>query len=676
MMTFLNSIILTLSFAILIPILIHLFNRQKKTKKSFSSLRFLKMLEKQRLNRINIYQYLLIIIRTIIIGLLILAFARPTLVTDITSNTNGARTTAIIIIDTGFNMRYYDEKGMRFDRAREVLKKVVNLYQPDDQVFVLLSHQPQIIESDSLTIDNINCSFSKADWISVANETVKIFESHNNFNQEVIVISDNISSTAFFSSIKDQIQKTRFYSIQAGDRTFNNVGVDSVYFINNLFEPLQPIDLEVSLYKTGINNGENTEIHLYVNDKREAYSQASIAPESKTTVPLTFQPREFGYIHGYIEISEDALENDNRYYFSLNIPEEVDILFVDQKSSVYLESALKAIDLNSNVNIKFSSYESWGIDNFSRYHKIFLSNFSSIEDVLISRLIDYLNTGGRIILMPGFNSIPTDINYLLNKLNSDIRVVDLASTNDPKSYFKLTLPSKGHPIIGNLFRKNDINIDSPHFSKYFQVRKSTKYNRLLSFSNNDPFLLNDKIHNGNIYLFTSYIDESWTDIQFKGIFIPLLTRILSSDNHGFEHGTNGAKVNSKFEHVLSPSDKVGRYSLKTPDNMIINLIPELSGRKHVLKLNHFNRPGIYTIFNEAQTVSLVSVNISSSNMLSQIIEMDNQKGDNLPMVFKEDEDFGNKIVEARSGYELWKFFILLIIVFILMELILIKKIEK
>lgn len=47
--------------------------------------------------------------------------------------------------------------------------------------------------------------------------------------------------------------------------------------------------------------------------------------------------------------------------------------------------------------------------------------------------------------------------------------------------------------------------------------------------------------------------------------------------------------------------------------------------------------------------------------------MDNQKGDNLPMVFKEDEDFGNKIVEARSGYELWKFFILLIIVFILME---------
>ena len=73
--------------------------------------------------------------------------------------------------------------------------------------------------------------------------------------------------------------------------------------------------------------------------------------------------------------------------------------------------------------------------------------------------------------MPGFSSIPTDINYLLNKLNSDIQVVDLTSTNDPDSYFKLSLPSKGHPIIGNLFRKNDINIDSPHFSKYFQIKK-------------------------------------------------------------------------------------------------------------------------------------------------------------------------------------------------------------
>ena len=148
MITFLNSIIFTLAFAALIPLLIHLFNRQKRTRKSFSSIRFLKMLEKQRLNRINIYQYLLIIIRTLIVALLIIAFARPTLITDIIPDSNAARTTAIIILDTGLNMRYYDDRGIRFDRAIITLKKVLELFKPE-------LHEIELYKQDSSQFNSV-----------------------------------------------------------------------------------------------------------------------------------------------------------------------------------------------------------------------------------------------------------------------------------------------------------------------------------------------------------------------------------------------------------------------------------------------------------------------------------------------------------------------------------------
>ena len=131
MFTFLNSIILSALFAALIPLLIHLFNKQKTKKIKFSSLRFLKKLEKRRLKKVKIYQILLIIIRTLLIIFLILAFARPTfagawsILQEPSTNT-----TAVVILDDGLSMRQYDSGGNRFNRALLKLNHVLKSFKP------------------------------------------------------------------------------------------------------------------------------------------------------------------------------------------------------------------------------------------------------------------------------------------------------------------------------------------------------------------------------------------------------------------------------------------------------------------------------------------------------------------------------------------------------------------
>ena len=542
MMTFLNSFIFTLAFAVLIPLLIHLFNRQKRTKKVFSSIRFLKMLEKQRLNKINIYQYLLIIIRTLIVAMLILAFARPTLITDFNWAEGTARTTSIIILDTGINMRYYDDQGMRFDRGVAISKNLLNIFDPEDQIFILPTHQEKVVSVDSLNIDEIKCSYLNNQWNNIEDRVARILTLFPNYNQEVFIISDNINLPPNFLATLSPFPNLKQYIFQIGDQSYNNVSIDSLDFVNDLLQPFQPIELQVILNNSGLLQADNVEVNLYVNEKREAYALTNIAAGKRRTISLTFQPKEFGFIEGFVEINEDALDADNRYYFNLNIPEELDILFVDQNPSLFLESALKTIDDNSNINIKFSSYEQWGIDNFNKYYKIFLSNFTSINNINISRLNDYLTTGGRLILMPGYNSMPNSINQFLEKLDSGIRIIDLATTADLNSYFKLEVPTLSNPLIGNLFRSMDSRINNPHFSQYFQVKFDKRVHSLLNFSNRDPYVLFEKSKSGYIYLFTSYVDDAWTDLQYRGIFVPLLTRILSSDNYGLDQYLNRIRV--------------------------------------------------------------------------------------------------------------------------------------
>jgi len=101
MFNFLNPIILFVAgAAVLFPLLIHIFNRQKVKKILFSSLLFLRSLEKTRMRRVKIKEYLLLIIRSLIILLVVAAFARPAIRGSFASKVGAhAKTSLVLLLD-------------------------------------------------------------------------------------------------------------------------------------------------------------------------------------------------------------------------------------------------------------------------------------------------------------------------------------------------------------------------------------------------------------------------------------------------------------------------------------------------------------------------------------------------------------------------------------------------
>lgn len=76
-MTFLTPSILWGLLAALIPILIHLFSLRKTKEVEFSTLRFIKELEHETIRKLKLRQWLLVLLRVLIIICLVLMFARP-----------------------------------------------------------------------------------------------------------------------------------------------------------------------------------------------------------------------------------------------------------------------------------------------------------------------------------------------------------------------------------------------------------------------------------------------------------------------------------------------------------------------------------------------------------------------------------------------------------------------
>ncbi|RMD86484.1 MAG: hypothetical protein D6813_14865, partial [Calditrichaeota bacterium] len=145
MFTFLNSAILIGLVAVALPVLIHLFTRQKIKTVYFSSLKFLKELQKQQIRKLKIRQILLLILRTLVVLFLVLAFARPTLKkTRSSALETGAQISAVIILDNTLSMGREVQGTRLIDEAKERALKVLDYLRPGDEMYLLYPQHPPV----------------------------------------------------------------------------------------------------------------------------------------------------------------------------------------------------------------------------------------------------------------------------------------------------------------------------------------------------------------------------------------------------------------------------------------------------------------------------------------------------------------------------------------------------
>ena len=117
-MNFLNPWYLVAALAALVPLIIHLLHRQRARIEVFPSLEFLRKMMRKRTRRFRLKQILLLVMRTLLVLLIALALARPTL-TGGRAVRGHLPTTAVVILDDSFSMARRAEGGTLFDLARD-----------------------------------------------------------------------------------------------------------------------------------------------------------------------------------------------------------------------------------------------------------------------------------------------------------------------------------------------------------------------------------------------------------------------------------------------------------------------------------------------------------------------------------------------------------------------------
>jgi hypothetical protein len=695
-MVFLNPAFLFGLIAASIPVLIHLLNLKKLKRVEFSTLAFIKELQKSKIRRIKLKQWLLLALRVLIILLLVTGFARPTLEgLTIGGSTSAAKTSAVFILDDTFSMSLIDQRGSYFNQAKQTIKLLAaQLQQGDDLTLLLVSNRsgeiPQTFSSISefiIQLEATKLSYSSGYLHNSIVKAAKIMESSQNFNKEIYLFSDfQKGRLAEKNSLSDLSQvlndKIRLYVFNYEGKGSFNLGIESFEIKTRIFEPEKPVMFETRIVNYSSRQIDNRVISLYIDGERVSQKSLSLSPGGSALLELEAALKKTGHISAMVEIEDDEILFDNKRFNNFFISEKINLLLLSQTDSDprFVRLALASADENSQIKIIEKKLNQISTTNLNDYDVVILIGVQGISSTQAVK--EFLNSGKGIIIFPSAGSGISEFNTFFPFISLPALSGTAGKMNETLRRINFDKVEFNHPIFSGLFTSKEKNkIESPDIYFHFKLFPTSGSSNIISLIGGSSFLSEFKSGQGKILFYSVAPDLSWSNFPLKSIFVPLVYKsvyYLSVRNRTSSVFTAGDGI------MMNPELKtLAKVKIIRPDNQEITISGNDLTTRQLLLPAETSVAGNYRVVSNEKLMEIISVNPdpleSSADYLNEKVfsdYLDEIKFKGKLVKIDADENSVQKVLQARFGSELWKYFILTALVIALIEMLIARNNKK
>ncbi len=706
-MTFLNPFVLFGLAAAAIPILIHLLNKRKLRTIEFSTLTFLKELQKNKMRKITIRQWILLLLRTLIIIFLVLAFSRPALKGNFGTIGSHAKTSLLIILDNTASMNLHNEKGTYLDQAKEQALQIVSMMEENDDAIILRLSDVPSLTMETATHDKQKLQAMILETpVSVIHRTMdqalrscsSLLRRSKNINKEVYMLTDGqISTVRSPNNITGKNEevfepKVKFFFTNIGSSRHQNVGIDRLSISSSLLQVGRPVTIVAAVTNYGTSRIENHLAGLSVGGTRMMQKSITLDGGETGTLEFTFTPAHTGFITGSIDLEDDEFEMDNTRYFSLYIPEQITVTLAstDDAHVRYISTALNIGSTSSSVsfvNVHCISPQQLSTSVVQASDGIILSGIKTISTQQQQLLKRYISDGGGILFFPSSDSLFLEYKYIQQ---FGVPKFQTSPMRRPGSHFGIV--DLQFPIFSGMFDPHESKnqtIESPEVFRSLSVPPSGTVRPIITLSNGTPFLWQIESGSGTVLCFSVPATTAWSDFPLKGIFVPLVNQSmiylasqvqLEAEKRAYTAGEAAEFTSSHIKKLKGgiPSnlrlvDPENRFSPLRSYNKISN-----DGVSRTIYTGEpLQNIGHYYVFAGRDTVLALSVNMKSDESESAraghddvalMLQRVGVQPDALSIVTA-GSSMKDAVLQSRFGIELWRYFVILAVVFAIAEMI-------
>lgn len=683
-MNFLNPAILFGLLAASIPLILHLLNLRKQKKVEFSSLRFLKELQKSKIRRIKIKQILLLILRTLLIIFIVMAFARPVVESSLPYFASYSKTSAVIILDNSFSLEASDEFGNRFRQSKNVAMAILSELKDGDEASVIASNGMEDSYDNSMTgdfeflkdkISKIEISTEKNNLkyaISQANELLK---KTINLNKDIYVITDGQKNILdeMSDTLKIIDEKLGLLIAKIGRNSsfdIDNISIDSLRVISQIYTRNKVVEFEVGVKNNTESDISGLIVSLSYGNERAAQKSMDIKAGKLGFINISAPVNESGIVNGMVAIETDAIDEDNQRYFGFIVPEAPRVCLIQEKSDVFLDVLFNKVS-ESDIEVdKYSVGESGKI-NLSLYDNLYLVN-GKYSETLLNRLELFVQEGGNLFVFANDeNNIEFD--NFMKKINLSLGSFVDVGEGSPINFSSM---DKFHPIFDGVFKgvtDGKMMVESPNIYRLFPVIGG----RVIINTPSGAFLTETRFGEGKVLYCGVASDLSWGNFPLTGIYPSLIYKSISYLSSGSETSVfaksgenvvinipNKKSGNKKFK-IIDPNEKVFyQQSVKLASGN--NLYFDDLSKTGVYKIYNSNDEGVSSVavnhFREESEQVYLSDEALRGGFESEFV------GEPAVELLEDLDNIDTEIIRAKLGTELWKIFIVLALLTALVEM--------
>lgn len=688
-MSFLNPLFLFAMVTVAIPLLIYLLNIRKPKKVRFSTLAFFESLKSTSLKRIKLKRWLLLAMRCLAIIMLAVAASRPFLPPGFAWESGSAPKVMGILIDNSPTMQRLDRNGLFMDQALNLAADLVEMAESDDRILIERTNG----ESMNMPLQRqsqVKNRLADIEPLQAGNYLAeRLFDMQARLNEarepnKVIYLITDGQETQLHGLADEnpaEVSGIHVQVMQLGEPESENTGFAGVEILPEAEDGR--IQLQTTIQNYGSQTSQNQFLNVMIDNELISQQAIELGGGESEVFEIKLPATDGPFIPVELQIEGDEIAFDNRYFISVQIPKVRKVLVledpgINQMYSSYLKPVLQVIaSENERFEFTFEAADGFESSRIGAFDAIVLDGVRQIPDYLSEELINHVQSGAGLLLLPAADGDINSYNKLLN-IGGAGRYTNISgSYGSFSSIDRMAVPNEGHPVLETIFdaaEGEEVRLNVPEIFYYYNIISGGNKSAvdILQTATNNPLVSEVKAGSGRIIYSAVGSDPGWSNFPVKPFFAPFFFRTID-----YLAGGNGARFRNHIlgepfatlaEQATEPVRIEKNGEVVVPDSRQTFRGTEIlySAEEWVpgwLKISAGNDSTIYSVNQSAMESQLNTLELENTKELLNnffsnvdVIQADNNNTELL-----------NRLETAAFGREVWYWFIIFAIILLLLE---------
>jgi len=608
-----------------LPIVFHLILKQKKRTVVFSTLMFFHRTDPKLNSHRKIRQWLLLLMRMLLIAFILLALSRPEFATSLGL---GGKISVVAIVDNSGSMSEgssYDADKSKLEYAREGARKLILALEGETKAAVVLSvDEATVPVAESLTTDtelliesldkiiptaatgNAGNALSRAFDLLRAETTgggaVHVFSDmqRNEWGRDLSQVKAGGAPITIY-----------FHKVEGAKRDETNVAIVAVQFSEEKILPKHPYTIGLVLQ-----NNSDTVANVRINsiDNQDQKNTENVVVEAgrAVTVEVETTPDEAGYHWIKAWIEGDGFSADNEAGIGVFCEETATVLFggVPEEFGV-LPVALSPTGQGqfTGMVVKFSLAEQLGLTAAREKPILIVTTWAGMQSALAEAawLKEYVENGGNLLVVPSVRPGRMAISgQFANWLGASIKAREVNARG-----VGLEVLTENNNFWNRIQEATENSkLESVSAYVFHPLALSGEFNPLLGVDFQKVVIAQRKMGNGNIFVSGTAFTSRWNTLPWSGLLVMIAQRMAVAGFSSVQEGAISLVAGERPRGIRAQGGEVEILSL-VGDSM------DWKGTEQ--EIQAFPRTGVYLV-TAGDKKYCISVRASEKEGLEQFVE--------------------------------------------------------